>query len=106
MGTMKFEVPHSIPKDEAKQRVDQLLKYWHGKYGMKTEWSGDSGKIAGKVMGITIEAGFTITDNAIQGEGTDPGMLLRGKAKSYLQEKFSSVLDPKKSLDDVQRGLA
>ncbi len=106
MGTMKFEVPHSLPKDEAKQRVDQLLKYWHGKYGMKTEWSDHSGKISGKIMGITIEADFTIADTAVQGEGTDPGMLLRGKAKSYLQEKFSSVLDPKKSLDDVTRGLA
>ena len=37
---------------------------------------------------------------------TDPGMLLRGKAKSYLQDKFASVLDPKKSLDQVKGQLA
>ena len=34
------------------------------------------------------------------------GMLLRGQAKSYLQNKFSAVLDPKKSASDVDKGLA
>jgi hypothetical protein len=32
-------------------------------------------------------------------------MLLRGKAKSYLQDKFASVLDPKKTLDQVKTNL-
>jgi hypothetical protein len=33
-------------------------------------------------------------------------MLLRGKAKSYIQDKFSAVLDASKSNDDVNKGLA
>lgn len=106
MGTMKFEVPHSLPKDQARQRVEQLLKYWKDKYGVTANWSGDGAKVVGKVMGISLDANFTITDGQIQGEGTDPGMLLRGKAKSYLQGKFTSVLDASKSLDDVNKGLA
>ena len=106
MGTMKFEVSHSLPKDEAKKRVEQLLHYWGNKYGVKSDWSGDGAKLNGKVMGINLDANFTITEGAIQGEGTDPGMLLRGQAKSYLQKKFSTVLDPSKSFDDVNKGLA
>ena len=106
MGTMKFEVPHSLSKDEARKRVEQLLKYWTDKYGVKANWSGDGAKVIGKVMGINLDANFTITEGAIQGEGTDPGMLLRGQAKSYLQNKFSAVLDPKKSASDVDEGLA
>ncbi|MBU8894482.1 hypothetical protein DRW03_08165 [Corallococcus sp. H22C18031201] len=106
MGTMKFEVPHTLPKDEVRKRVEQLLQYWGNKYGVKADWQGEGAKLAGKVMGIQLDASFVITDNAVQGEGTDPGMLLRSKAKSYLQEKFASVLDPKQSLDQVKRTLA
>ncbi|WNG47975.1 hypothetical protein F0U60_30400 [Archangium minus] len=106
MGTMKFEVPHTLSKDDAKKRVEQLLKYWTEKYGVQANWSGDGAKVIGKVMGINLDASFTITDGAIQGEGTDPGMLLRSQAKSYLQKKFSTVLDPSKSVDEVDKGLA
>ena len=102
MGTMKFEVSHSLPKDEAKKRVEQLLQHWGTKYGVKSDWSGDGAKLNGKVMGINLDASFVITDKAIQGEGTDPGLLLRGQAKSYLQKKFGAVLDPSKSLADVK----
>ncbi|WP_163992608.1 polyhydroxyalkanoic acid system family protein [Pyxidicoccus caerfyrddinensis] len=105
MGMMKFDIPHTLPKEEVKQRVEQLLKYWNSKYGVKADWAGDGAKIAGKVMGIQMDASFVITDNQVQGEGTDPGMLLRGKAKSYLQDKFASVLDPKKTLDQVKTNL-
>ncbi|MET0401586.1 MAG: polyhydroxyalkanoic acid system family protein [Cystobacter sp.] len=106
MGTMKFEIPHTLNKDQARQRVEQLLAYWKSKYGVQSNWSGDGAKVSGKVMGISLDANFTITDGVIQGEGTDPGMLLRGKAKSYIQDKFSSVLDSSKSIDDVNKGLA
>ncbi|RKH64209.1 polyhydroxyalkanoic acid system family protein [Corallococcus aberystwythensis] len=106
MGTLKFEVPHNLPKDEVKKRVELLLQYWGSKYGVKSDWQGDEGaKLAGKVMGINLDAGFTITDKAVSGEGTDPGMLLRSQAKTYLQKKFSSVLDPSVSLDQVKSKL-
>ncbi|ABF85886.1 hypothetical protein MXAN_4137 [Myxococcus xanthus DK 1622] len=105
MGMMKFDIPHSLPKEEVKQRVDQLLQYWGGKYGVKADWQGEGAKIVGKVMGIQMDASFVITDKAVEGEGTDPGMLLRGQAKSYLQKKFGSVLDPSKSLDQVKSSL-
>lgn len=106
MGMLKFEVPHSLPKDEVKKRVEQLLLYWGNKYGVKADWQGEGAKLVGKVMGIQLDASFVITDNAVSGEGTDPGLLLRGQAKSYLQKKFGEVLDPGKSLDDVKSALA
>jgi hypothetical protein len=105
MGTMKFEVPHSLPKDEVKKRVEQLLQYWGTKYGVKADWAADGARLVGKVMGIQLDATFVITEKAVQGEGTDPGMLLRGQAKSYLQKKFGAVLDPSKSLADVKNNL-
>ncbi|AKQ65855.1 hypothetical protein A176_002767 [Myxococcus hansupus] len=82
-----------------------MLQYWGGKYGVKADWQGEGAKIVGKVMGIQMDASFVITDKAVEGEGTDPGMLLRGQAKSYLQKKFGMVLDPSKSLDQVKTSL-
>lgn len=105
MGTMKFEVPHSLPKDEVRKRVEQLLEYWGTKYGVKADWAGEGARLVGKVMGIQLDASFVITDKAVQGEGTDPGLLLRGQAKAYLQKKFGAVLDPSKSLADVKGTL-
>jgi hypothetical protein len=102
MGTMKFDVSHTLPKDEAKKRVAHLLEYWGTKYGVKSDWSGDGAKLNGKVMGINLDASIVVTDKDIQGEGTDPGMLLRGQAKSYLQKKLGAVLDPAKSLADLK----
>jgi hypothetical protein len=105
MGTMKFEVSHSLPRDEARKRVEHLLQHWGTKYGVKSDWAENGARLNGKVMGINLDATFVITDKAIQGEGTDPGILLRGQAKSYLQKKFGAVLDPTKSLADVKSSM-
>ena len=106
MGMLKFEDPHGLPKDEARKRIEQLVKYWIGKYGVAAQWSGDSAHISGKVMGIKLDAKLAVSDRNVGGEATDPGMLLRGKARSYLEHKFVSYLDSKKSLEDLQRGEA
>lgn len=102
MGTMKFEVPHSLPKDEVRKRMEQLLRYWDSRHGMKATWESEGARVIGKVMGIALDARFTITDSAVQGEGTDPGLLLRGQAKSYLEKKLGEVLDPARSADDLK----
>ncbi len=103
MGTMKFEVTHTLSKDEAKKRVEALLRYWQKKYGMQASWAGDSAKLTGKVMGITFDAALTVAEKRVGGEGTDPGMLLRGQAQKYLTRKFGEYLDPGKSLDELER---
>ena len=94
MGMMKFEVSHTLPRDEAKKRIQTLLDHWRTKYGVKTDWEGEQARVTGKVMGIQLDANFQVTDRAVAGEGTDPGLLLRTQAKSYLQRKFGAVLDP------------
>jgi hypothetical protein len=58
---------------------------------------------SGKVMGIALEGTMRVLDGKISGEATDPGMLLRGQAKKYVERKFAEYLDPKKSLADLKR---
>ena len=102
MGMMKFEVSHSLPKDEAKKRIEALTRYWK-KHGITAQWSGDSATLAGKVMGVAFDAKLAVTERTVGGEGTDPGMLLRGTAKKYLEGKFASWLDPSKSLAELEQ---
>jgi uncharacterized heparinase superfamily protein len=102
MGTMKFDVPHSLPKEEARKRVERLMDDWSRKYGVKSQWSGDSASVSGRVMGISLEASFQVREGSVSGEGTDPGMLLRSKAKQYIQNKFDAYLDPSKSTEDLE----
>ena len=104
MGMINFEVPHQLSKDEVKRRLEMLAQHWGSKYGVKTNWtSPDQATIQGKAMGLTINANLTIGDKAVGGEATDPGMLFRSKAKSYLTEKFNFYLDPSKSLEDLKK---
>jgi hypothetical protein len=96
MGMLKFEVPHALPKDEARRRIEGLLAYWSQKYNMRCVWTADSAKVAGKAVGVTIDANLTITDLAVVGEAADPGFLLRAQATKYLKAKLADFLDPNK----------
>ena len=101
MGMMNFEVAHTLPKEDARARMEKLTQYWGSKYGVKSHWNGDEATLSGKVMGITLDAKLHVTQEKVGGEGSDPGMLLRGQAKKYLTHKMSSFLDPRKKLEDL-----
>ena len=102
MGTMKLEIPHTLPLEDAKARVQALLDYWSRKYGVKSSWVGEKATFAGKAMGVTIDGHLTVAASGIAGQVTDPGMLLRGQAQKYLRKKFDDYLDARKTLKDVQ----
>jgi len=99
MGMMKFEVPHQLSKDQARERVNRLFEYWGRKYGIQSDWSGDRAHLSGKVMGIGIDARLEVTFRAVSGEASDPGFLLRDKARRYLTDKFNAALDPEAAPD-------
>lgn len=103
MGTLKFEVGHSLSQDEARKRVEALLSHWSRQYGMRAEWSGDSARISGQAMGVSIEASLSVLENKVGGEASDPGFLLRGQAQKYLTRKFAEYLDPSRPLEELCR---
>jgi putative polyhydroxyalkanoate system protein len=104
MGMLKFMVPHTLSKEDARARMEALLRHWADKYGIQQSWSGDTAKVNGKVMGIQLAATLTVQDRAVEGEASDPGMLLRGQARKYLEEKLRSFLDAARTLADITRG--
>jgi len=104
MGMLKFEVPNSLPIEEAQKRVKALLDYWGKNYGVKSNWDGVKATMAGKAMGFAFDGQLSVLADKISGEAKDPGMLLRGQAQKYLTRKFGQYLDPSKSLEDVIKG--
>jgi len=102
MGTIDFQVPHTLSLAEAKKRMERLTAHW-AKHGIQSSWAGDVAKLSGKVMGVHLDATLRVTDRAVGGEATDPGMLLRGQAKKYLTHKFSTWLDPTRSVEDLEK---
>jgi hypothetical protein len=60
-------------------------------------------KLSGKVMGIHLDATLRVTDKTVGGEASDPGLLLRGQAKKYLTHKFETWLDPKRSVEELEK---
>jgi hypothetical protein len=101
MGLIKFDVPNTLPLEEAKKRVEALLSYWNRKYGVASAWTGESATMKGKAVGVTIDGKLTVEQSRIAGEATDPGMLLRGQAQKYLTRKFAEYLDATKSLEQL-----
>ena len=106
MGMLKFNVPHTLTREDAKARVEELTRYWAQKHGVQISWAGESASFAGKVMGVSLQASIQVTDREVAGEATDPGLLLRGQARRYLEEKFKAYLDPTKTLAELKRGDA
>ncbi len=104
MAMLKFEVPSSLPVAEAKQRVEALLSYWQRKYGVASSWAGEKAQMKGKAMGVAIDGWLDVLGTKISGEAADPGFLLRGQAKKYLERKFAEYLDPTKTLADIKKG--
>jgi hypothetical protein len=97
---MEFHVDHTLPRAEARARIEKLTESW-SRHGVQSTWNGDEVRLNGKVLGIHLEATLRVTDARVGGEANDPGLLLRGQARKYLTEKFAHYLDPRKSLADL-----
>lgn len=101
MGMLKFQVSHRLSKEEAQARTEKLVQHWVDKYGISARWTGDEATFEGKVMGVSLTASLKVAAGSVGGEAKDPGMLLRGTAKKYLEEKFAAYLDPATKLADL-----
>ncbi len=103
--SLRIEQPHSVPVEEARERIRALGDYLSKKHGLQVAWQGeDRATISGKYLVVTIQGSVEIQSGKVVFEGKDPGMLWRGKAKDYLQNKLTRYLDPKTPVSDLPRG--
>ncbi len=99
---MKISQKHTLDKAEALRRVEKLTNFWKREYGVAVQWDGDRGHFEGDVKGIHFDANVTVGNSEINAEGSDPGLMIRAVATTYLKKKLSDYLDPSKKLEDLE----
>jgi putative polyhydroxyalkanoate system protein len=100
---LSLEVAHALGRESAKKRMELLIQRWQQKYGLRSAWAGDTARLSGTIMGISLQATLEVNDQSVRGEASDPGILFRNKAKKYLEEKLSLYLDPSKSPEGLEQ---
>ena len=91
---LHFEVTHPFSRTDARTRVQQLLEYWKGRFGVQNSWAGDHAFVSGRVMGIDFRARIDVNERAVDADTSDPGALLRGSARDYIGRKLKKYLSP------------
>lgn len=100
---LSLEVSHALGREAAKRRMELLTKRWERKYGLRSTWAGDTARLSGTIMGISLQATLEVNDQSVRGQANDPGILFRNKATKYLEEKLGLYLDPSKTPEGLER---
>jgi len=102
---VQIEHTHSFAHDEAKARARALAEYLQNRHGMQVDWTSDDAfHMRGKYMIVAIDVNVKVGADKVHVAGKDPGMLWRGKAKSYIEHKLSRYMDPSAPLETLPRG--
>ena len=91
---LSARVSHAFTVGDAHLRVQQLLDYWHTRFGVNAEWDGERVFVTGKVWGVDFRAMFEVLDGVVSASATDPGPLWRGKLTDYTVKKLKKYLSP------------
>ncbi|WP_373046503.1 polyhydroxyalkanoic acid system family protein [Vulgatibacter sp.] len=100
---MHIDFPHRLSQAEAKARLQALGDYLQNKHGIGVTWQGESARIQGRYMVVSIDGTVDVGADKVVFDGKDPGMLWRKKAKDYLTHKLGKYLDPSVPADQLPR---
>ena len=94
----------SLSKDDVRARLRALSDYLLNRHGIQIEWANDdSASFKGRYMVVKIEGELSIEEGVVKLRGKDPGLLWRKKAKSYLEGKLCTYLDPDTPVGELPR---
>jgi hypothetical protein len=105
-SAMAFDLdfPHRLEISDARARLHALADYLGNKYGLTIRWTtDDEASISGSYLVVSISGTLRLGATDVTFSGTDPGMLWRGKARSYLLGKLEKYLNPSTPLDALPR---
>jgi putative polyhydroxyalkanoate system protein len=99
MPKFGVRVPHTLAKDEARQRLERFIEMLTEKSGnqvsdLTQSWEGDTLKFHFKTYGIAIDGGITIGDNELNLAGDIPfaAMMFKGKIESQIREQLERIV--------------
>lgn len=94
MATIEMEKRHTLSKDEARKKAEDLADKMKEKIGIEWAWSGDTIKFEAKSGAAKGAKGkVDVTDSLIRIEVDLPFMLrpLKGMVESKIKEKLDAI---------------
>jgi putative polyhydroxyalkanoate system protein len=95
MATIDIRRPHSLDKEEAKKRAEQLAKGMEGQLGIRWNWEGDKIKFDAPSGAAKGASGVvSVTASEVRVEVDLPFLLkaVKGTVEGKINEKLTSLL--------------
>lgn len=99
---MQFDKPHGFSQEEALARLQALGDYWSAKYGVEISWSGNTGRVKGKVKGVKFEGSMTVTGGRLTADIKAGFLAEKLGGKQYVESKLDDYLSPANTLEALQ----
>lgn len=101
---MRVECAYGGGRGQARDRLRALGEYLSNRHGIGVRWvDDDHAVVSGKYVMFSFEGKMAIDEGRVVLEGPDPGFVLRGKAREYLERKLAKYLDPATPIDALPR---
>lgn len=99
MPSLDMSVPHSLGKEEARKRIQDLLPKMKSDYAdqikdLQEEWDGDTGRFSFSIMGFPVSGTLRVNDSSVDLDGNLPfaAAFFKGKIKTVIEEKAQQIL--------------
>ena len=99
MPKINFEIPHSLPADEAKDRLQRFVESLEAKFqdnvsDLQQSWDGDHLAFGFKTYGIKIAGKIGVEDHRIMVDVDLPisAMMFKGKIESEIRKQLERLL--------------
>jgi hypothetical protein len=99
MASLKMNIPHHLPQQEALTRIKQMLGKLQQEQkdkisNIKEEWQGDTGNFEFSAQGFELSGIITVNLHSIDIDATLPFAvsLFKGKIKELIESKTKELL--------------
>ena len=99
MPQFSVQVPHTLPQQEARERLNRFVDILRAKFqdsvnDLEQNWDGDTLRFSFKTFGIPLKGGITVGDKQLNVTGDLPftAMMFRGKIESAIREQLERLV--------------
>jgi hypothetical protein len=99
MPKMNVSVPHSLPQEEAANRLKGFLEKIRAKYqdqvsDLQEQWGDQTGSFSFKTMGFAVKGNVSVEPDKVQVDGDLPfaAMMFKGKIEETIRENLQRLL--------------
>jgi putative polyhydroxyalkanoate system protein len=99
MPQFNVRVPHNLPRDEARKRLERFAQRLEQKFqnqvsDLQQSWQDDTLNFRFKTFGIQLEGDISVADDALNVDGKLPfsAMMFRGKIENSIREELERIV--------------